>query len=93
MRGRNGYNGWGDVGGHRVSIKTNHLATNKIHPALHHFPAFIQVLGAVVGGAHLGALGVRQLALYHVRVETIFVQRGRAQHTETARRGGTLIVA
>lgn len=65
------------INGQGIGINTNHSTTNQIRPPLYHFPVLVQVFGAVVGGAHFVALGMRQLALDHVRVKAFFVQRCR----------------
>src|SRR5882672_12388351 len=52
----------------------------QIGPALHHLDALREILRTVVGGAHLVALDMRQLALDHVGLEAELVQ-------DRARRG------
>jgi hypothetical protein len=43
---------------------------------LHHFPAFRQVLGKVLGGTYGIAFAMGKLALDHVRHEAVLVEDG-----------------
>src|SRR5260221_5769302 len=57
-----------------------------IGPPLHHLPALRQVLRVIVGGANLIAFVVRKLPLYHVRIESVFIQDSASRSTETVPR-------
>src|SRR5680860_532931 len=62
-------------------------AVHQLTPGLHHLPAIVQVFASMVGRAYLIALGVRKLALDHVRSESQFVQDRGCRSTEAVNRG------
>ena len=67
------------------------LAVEKVGPPLHERAAFGHVSGAVVGGPHVVAFNVRQLALYNVRIMAALVCHRREQRPEAVSGGYPLV--